>query len=127
VHLAVIEYFRALAYALEEKELGVDFGIYAEDVEGNPRRRAIVTAPNDIAVTDDEDELVLVIVIEGSEGVDRSVQGVLSFRVTGNLAEHEFILELRVAPSTELQCSQDYEGTNALESCREQSEKGTYT
>jgi hypothetical protein len=118
VHLAVVECFGAFACVLEKKRLGVDFGIHAGDVEGKPRRCAIATTTNDITLTDDEDELTLVIVVEGGEGVDCSGKEILAFHVTGNLAQHELMLELRIALSTELQCSQDCERTNALEPAR---------
>jgi hypothetical protein len=116
VYLAVVECFGALADALEKERLGIDFGIHAEDIEGNSRCCTIVTTSNDVAVTDNEDELAFVVVVEGGKRVDRSAEGILAFRVTGNLAKYELILKLRVALSTELQCSQDYEGMKVSES-----------
>lgn len=62
VHLSVVELFRALANRFEKERFGIEFGINAQDIEDYPRRSAIVPAANDVAVTNQNDELALVVI-----------------------------------------------------------------
>ena len=92
----------------EEQWLRIKFWVYTKNIQNDLRSRAIISTANDIAITNDEHELPFVVVVEGSEGVDRVAQRIITFSVTWYLAEDKFIYQLRCTLAVELQCGQDY-------------------
>jgi len=72
VDLSVIELSRPFANRFEQQRLRIEFGIDPENVENDTRRRPVVTATDNVAVADDEDQLSLVVIVEGSERIDGS-------------------------------------------------------
>ena len=72
VDLSVIELSRPFANRFEQQRLRIEFGIDPENIENDTRRRPVVTATDNVAVADDEDQLSLVVIVEGSERIDGS-------------------------------------------------------
>ena len=93
VNLAVVESFGAFADRLEEQRLRIELGVNTKNVGDDTGSRPIVAATCDITVTDDEDKLPLVIVIQGCKGVDSSTERILPLRVTWHLADNELVLQ----------------------------------
>lgn len=107
VYLSIIQSLRPLSYTPKQQRLRIPIRIHPQDIQSNPRRRPVVPASNNVPIADDEDEFPLVIVIERSKRVNGTSERVFAFGITGNLAEHEFILQLWVAFGTELESRQD--------------------
>ena len=107
VHLAIVELLRPLADGLVQEWLRIELRVDSKDVEDNTGRGAVVTSSDDVPVAYDEDKLPLVVVVQRGQRVDRATQGLLAFRVTRDLAEHELVQHLRIAFGRELQGGQD--------------------
>ena len=109
IDLAIVELLGTLTDRLEHKRLRIPrCRINAKDVQHNVRRGSIIAATNDVAVTNDEDELPLVVIVQSSERVDGTSQRVLAFGVARDLAEHEFVQTFGETLCPKLQRSQDY-------------------
>lgn len=102
VDLAVVERLGAFADRLEKKWFRIQLRVDAEDVQHDTGGCAIISATNDIPVADDEDQLTLVVILEGCEGVDRSSERVFTFCVTRDLTQNEFVLQFRLTLASEL-------------------------
>lgn len=109
VHLRIIQLFTPLSNTLEQQGFGINLGVHPEDIEHDPGCRPIITGPDDIPITDDEDELPLVIVLQHGEGVDRLLQRFLALGVAWYLADDELVEKLGLALRSELERSKDYE------------------
>lgn len=107
VHLSVIELLGSLPDGFKQKRLRIQLGVDSEDVEHDPRRRAVVPASNDVAVAEDEHELPLVVVLERGERVERPAERLLAFGVAGDLADDKLVLKLRRAFRRELESGED--------------------
>ena len=107
VNLPVVDLLRAFTNGLEHQGFRVQLRVDTEDVKNNTRSRTVVAASDNVTVADDEEKLPLVVVVQRGQRVDRATQGLLAFRVTRDLAEHELVQHLRIAFGRELQGGQD--------------------
>jgi hypothetical protein len=64
VYLAIVELLRALSDRSEHQGLGIIRWVNAKDVEYDGRCRPFITAPDDIPITDDKNQLPLVVVVQ---------------------------------------------------------------
>ena len=113
IYLPIIQRLTALTDTLEQERLRVDVRIHTENVEHDPWGRTIITRTDDVPVTDDENELALIVVVEGGEGVDSTPERVFAFGVTGDLGQDELVLEFRGGLRSELQGGEDCMGSSA--------------
>ena len=102
VHLAIINLFRTFANRSEHQRLRINLGVDTQNIQNDPRRRTVVPAPNDVAVTNDEHQLALVVIVKRRERVNRPSERVLAFGVTGNLAQHKLVQHFRRALAAQL-------------------------
>jgi hypothetical protein len=91
VDFAVIQLLATLADAPEHQRLGVERRVNAENVEGDAWSRAIVSAADDIAVANEEQQLAFVVVFERGEGVNCTPKRFLSFRIARYLTYNELV------------------------------------
>lgn len=107
VNLPVVQLLRTLTNRLEQERLRIKLRVDTENIQDNARRGTVVTATDNIAVADDEDELSLVVVVQIGERVDGTPERIFAFSITGNLAQDELVEHLGIALATQLQRSQD--------------------
>lgn len=72
IDFTVVQLPGTLTDRLEQKRLGIQFGVDTENVKDDPGSCAIVASTDDVSVANEEHELSLVIIIESGEGVDRT-------------------------------------------------------
>ena len=102
VHLAVVQLLRAFTNRLEQQRLGVQLRVDTKDIQNDSRGCTIVTTTDDVSVTDNEDELPFVVVLESRERVDRTPKGVFTLSVTRHLAKDKLVLHFRTPLAREL-------------------------
>jgi hypothetical protein len=98
---------RALANRFEHQRFRISCGVNAKDIENDGRCRPFITTADDVPITNDENQLPLVVIVQTSKGVNCATKRVLSFCVTRNLAQYEFIQPLGEALGIELKRSKD--------------------
>ena len=83
-----------LTQRYETQRLRIVVGIRTKDVQDDPRSRSVVAGADDVAITDDENQFALVVILELSNGIDGMARRSPSFRVTRNLANDELVVIL---------------------------------
>ncbi len=70
VDLGIIKLLGSFGYRLEHERLRVDLGIQRRECRARYGCRSIVSATHDHTVTDEEQKLALVVILEAGERVD---------------------------------------------------------
>jgi hypothetical protein len=112
VNLAVVKLLTAGADGLEGEGRRINLGVNSENIENNLGRGTIVTLTNDNTITNDTDELALVIVLESRQRVQSLSKGVLTLSVDGNLANNKLVLRGRASLGAELKSSKELDGSD---------------
>ena len=109
INLPIVELLRSLPDGLEHERFRIPSRrINAEDVQHNVRCGSFITTTDDVAITDDEDQLPFIVVVQCSERVDGTAQRVLALSIARDLAEHEFVQTFGETLCPKLQRSQNY-------------------
>ena len=64
INLAIIELLGAFADRFEQERLGIKLWIDTKNIQNNARRSTVIPTTDDVAVTNDEQEFALVVVIK---------------------------------------------------------------
>jgi hypothetical protein len=98
---------RALANRFEHQRFRISCGVNAKDIENDGRCWPFITTTDDVPITNDKNQIPLVVIVQTSKGIDCATKRVLSFCVTRNLAQYELIQQLREVLGIELKRSKD--------------------
>lgn len=107
VNLAIVESASTFSDRLEHQRLWIERRINTKDIEHNTGCGAVVPASSNVPVTDEEDKLTLVVIIERCKGVDGATKRLLSFSIARYLTENKLVLQFWVALGTELEGGKD--------------------
>lgn len=107
VDLTHVVLLQSLAEREERERLRVKVGINTQDVERNSRRGSVVARTDDVAITDDDDELPLVVVLEARQRVNRLFEGLFTFSVARHLADDKFVVVLGGSDRAEMESAED--------------------
>jgi hypothetical protein len=100
VDLAVVELFTSLAERLARQCRWVHLWINSENVQNDLRGGTVISATNNHTVTNDEDQLSLVVILQSSERVETLAKIVLTLSVSRNHADDELVLGSRATLGT---------------------------
>lgn len=113
VNLPVVELLRPLPDGLEHERFRIPRRrIDAEDVQHNVGCGSFVATTNDIAITDDENQLPFIVVVQCGQRVDGTAQRVLTLGIARDLAKYEFVQTFGETLCPKLQRSQNYSATS---------------
>lgn len=74
IHLSIIQLLTSISNRLEHERLRLSFRINTQDIKGDLGCRSIVILSSDISITNDKDQSAFVVVVEGREGIDGSLE-----------------------------------------------------
>lgn len=107
VNLAIVESASTFSDRLEHQRLWVERRVNTKDIEHNTGCGAVVPASSNVPVTDEEDKLTLVVIIERCKGVDGATKRLLSFSIARYLTKNELVLKFWITLGTELEGRKD--------------------
>jgi hypothetical protein len=112
IYLAHVVPLLSFSQRLKAQRLGINRLRNTQDIEDNPRGRAIVSLTDNHTVTNNNQQLTLVIVLHLCDGIDGTPQRFFVLSVGGHLTHDELVETLRHVLPPELKSGEKLESNN---------------
>ncbi|KAF9224706.1 hypothetical protein BS17DRAFT_766102 [Gyrodon lividus] len=89
-----LHWFSHLDNNKETKRLRIKVQVHSKDIKHNVWGRSVILGSDNVPITNDQDQFVLVVILELGKQVNHFAQGHLSSDITGHLANDEFVVVL---------------------------------